>query len=133
MAVIGVGILSIIFAVISLTGMLFPDSLKYLATLLGFVNGFWLSVILRFLAGLLLWFAADSSRAPFILKSISVLILIGGVILLVSGSQNYISFPSWLAEKSDTIKRIGFTMAFIASIYILWAILPSKNTDNSLD
>ena len=81
---------------------------------------------IRVAIGVILMLAAGTSRAPFLLGALGLIIVLGGLITPFMAAPLRASVQRWLADGSLTNLRIWAGVALAAGAFIFWATKPRK-------
>ena len=115
---------SIFITVIGAIGFVSP------AKLIRFVRKFQISAGLYLVAGfrvvfsLALFFAADSSRAPEVIRVVGIIVLVSGLITPIFGLDRFRRILNWWSTRPATFQRVwaGFALAF--GLLCAYAVAP---------
>jgi len=85
-------------------------------------TGVWGGALLLALA---LWFAADTSRMPVVLRVFAVAVLIAGLALPLVGSSLLHEWMERVAARPDGYVREWAMLAVLMGGFLLWAVFPN--------
>ena len=81
---------------------------------------------IRVALGVILMLAAGTSRAPFLLGALGLLIVLGGLVTPFMAAPLRASVERWLADGSLANLRIWCGVALAVGAFIFWATRPRK-------
>jgi len=87
-----------------------PDS----PTLIAFV------IPIRIASGLLLFFAADETRHPLVIKILGIAIILAGLFVALFGRRGIQQFIKWWLARPRPVIRLGMAMALILGVYLIF-------------
>src|SRR5450432_1278584 len=116
-------IVGVMFIIIGLVGVIFPNSLLTVGQHLVTPTGLTIVAGLRIGIGLVLILAASASRMPKTLRVFGVIILIGGLLTPLLGADRARAMLDWWAAQGPVFTRMvaGFAIAIGAFIAFVFA------------
>ena len=80
----------------------------------------------RVAVGVILMLAAGTSRAPFLLGALGILIVLGGLAAPFMAAPLRQSVERWLADGSLTAMRTWCVIAIVTGAFAVWATMPKR-------
>lgn len=119
------GLFGVFMVLVGTWGFLAPRRLTELVLRFATKSGLFVAVAIRLAIGVALWFAAPHSRGPFVLKVLSVLMVVAALALSFMGLKRYEGLIEWWARLSAARQRGWTLLAIAVGATVLWTLLPS--------
>jgi len=115
---------SIFIAVIGAIGFVSPAKLIRFVRKFQSSAGLYLAAGFRVVFGLALFFAADSSRAPEVIRVVGIIVLVSGLITPIFGLDRFRRILNWWSTRPAAFQRVwaGFALAF--GLLCAYAVAP---------
>jgi hypothetical protein len=115
---------SIFIAVIGAIGFVSPAKLIRFVRKFQSSAGLYLVAGFRVVFGLALFFAADSSRAPEVIRVVGIIVLVSGLITPLFGLDRFRRILNWWSMRPAAFQRVwaGFALAF--GLVCAYAVAP---------
>jgi len=81
---------------------------------------------IRIAIGVILLLAAGTSRAPFLLGALGILIVLGGLATIFMPGPLRVSVERWLASGSLATLRIWSGVALAAGAFVVYVTMPKR-------
>ena len=91
-------------------------------------TGLYIVAAIRVAFGLLLLFAARTSRMPRTLRTIGIVIVIAGLITPLFGVERSTSMLNWLSMQGPALVRVVATVAIALGAFVLYAAAPRRGS-----
>jgi hypothetical protein len=106
-----------------LLAMLAPAPANYIARLFRDRAGLYAATAIRLVFGAAMWFAADASRAPIILRIFGALIVFTGVLVPLLGLNRHRRMIDWWLGSGRTIQVSWGLVALAISAFLIYAVV----------
>ena len=115
---------SIFITVIGAIGFVSPAKLIRFVRKFQSSAGLYLAAGFRVVFGLALFFAADSSRAPEVIRVVGIIVLVSGLITPIFGLDRFRRILNWWSTRPAAFQRVwaGFALAF--GLLCAYAVAP---------
>jgi hypothetical protein len=117
-------ILSLFVAVIGALGVASPARLLRVVRRFQTPRGLYFAAALRLVLGVALFFVAPTSRAPEILRLLSVIIIAAGLVTPFFGLERFRRLLDWWSARGPGFVRAWAGFAFAFGLWLAYALIP---------
>jgi hypothetical protein len=117
-------VLSLFIAALGMLGIVSPVKLLGIVRQFQRPAGLYALAILRVFLGVVLFLTAHTSRFPEVVRILSIIILVSGLITPLFGLERFRRLLNWWSARGPTFMRIwaGFALAF--GLLLAYAMVP---------
>jgi hypothetical protein len=117
-------VLSLLVALIGALGVVSPSRLLRVVRLFQTRRGLYFAAALRLVLGVALFFAAPTSRAPEMLRLLSVIIIAAGLITPFFGLERFRRLLDWWSARGPGFVRAWAGVALAFGLWLAYALIP---------
>ncbi len=115
--VLSIGVLTIVTAI---AAIVFPNKLRHIAEHFTMGHSLYYAALIRVVLGVLLIFAASSTRLPQLTTGLGVFLIVAGAAILMIGIKRMIRFAYWWLAKPNFVLQLGGVVAVGFGSLLVW-------------
>ncbi len=105
---------------LGLLGLLAPARFRKAFEAMTSQSRFIAAIVLRLGFGMLLWFAADQLRFPYVMRIFAVIAFAAAVGVLIMGRQRLDGLVTWWLTRSDALLRFSAALAGLFGAFLVY-------------
>lgn len=109
-------------AAMGLVGIVAPSVLIELARSIQTPLGLYIVSAVRVLFGLILLFAASTSRMPKTLRMIGIVIILAGLVGMFVGAERFQAIANWAVSRPAWFLRVVAVLPFLLGVFIAYVV-----------
>ena len=116
--------LSILLAALGTLGLVSPQRLADLARRFLTPGGLYLAAVIRILFGVVLVFAAPTSRAPEFVRVIGIISIVAGAMTPLLRADQHRKILDWWTARGSGFMRIWSAVGLVLGLVLAYAFIP---------
>lgn len=117
-------LLALIIVAVGVVGLFSPSRVIRIARSLESRAGLYYVAALRLVFGVALLYSAEASRAPGLIRTIGVLLIVAGVVTPFLGVARFRRIVDWWSTWGGFLHRLWATVAIAFGLLLIWAVVP---------
>lgn len=117
-------VLSLFVAALGALGVVSPAGLLGVVRRFESPAGLYAAAVLRLVLGVALFLAAPTSRAPGVVRVLSILIFVSGLITPLLGLERFRRLLDWWSARGPAFRRAWASLALVFGLWLAYAVIP---------